>query len=531
MQTSNSYDLRHQTITWCVALSSLTLLFNTAESFAEDASNVEPFGTHPQAMKWLAQQLTATKGDRPLLIVWVLDETKSMDTEFHETTETVHRLYSELGQETQSAVISYGAGTHVLTKEPVATTPAGFGSLRKAFDRKPIDDSGKENLCKAVQFAIEEFSDHANDNHQRLVVIAVTNEAPSDSGDTAADPNLLEQTVQKCRKSSVSVYLLGRESTFGKPWARIRWSDPVFQLPHWVWIHRGPDSALPARLAWNGRGKSLDSTPSGFGPYSLERLCHATNGGFFALLPSQNVAGYKNRRSALASYHPVLLDRKTEQLAISKSLFRASCQTIIESLDPATDAKLIMRETFSTTNFDDETQQDLTNTEYAWEKLNAAITQLESVRRLREAEPSKRWQANYDLIYAQCLVFRVRLLQYMLALDNHKQHSPAASDTKHNKWMIRPSNQPLAEPSIDQFSRLNKFCHPLEARDDFVTRMQHDRTAAQQAIDQVISAHPDTPWAVVAEIEKRQSFGLKLWSYFHDPRFQNVERKLKVPSF
>lgn len=531
MQTSTSCEIRRQTITWCVALSSLILSFNTAESFAEDSGNVESFGTHPQAMKWLAQQLTATKSDRPLLIVWVLDETKSMDTEFRETTETVHRLYSDLGQETQSVVISFGAGTHVLTKEPFATTPAGIGNLRKAFNRKPKDDSGKENLCKAVQFAIEEFSDDANDNRQRLVVIAVTNEAPSDSGDTAADPNMLEQTIQKCRQSSVPVYLLGRESTFGKPWARIRWSDPVFQLPHWVWIHRGPDSALPERLAWSGRGKSLDSTPSGFGPYSLERLCHATNGGFFVLLPAENVAGFKNRRSALGSYRPVLLDRKTEQLAISKSPFRTSCQTVIESLDPSTDAKLILRETFSTTNFDDEKKQGLTNPAYAWSKLNAAITQLKSVRRLREAEPSKRWQANYDLIYAQCLAFRVRLLQYILALDNHKQDRPAPTDIKHNNWMIRPSNQPILEPSIVQFSRLNRFCHPLEARDDFIARMQNDRTAAQQAIDQVISAHPNTPWAAVAEIEKRQSFGLKLWSYFHDPRFQAVGRKIEIPAF
>ncbi|MFT4556169.1 MAG: hypothetical protein ACI92S_001510 [Planctomycetaceae bacterium] len=526
-----SFDTYRRPITWCAAFFSLTFFFNAAASVAEDGSIVEPFGSHPQAMKWLAQELTKAQVARPLLVVWLLDETKSMETDFHETAETVHRVYGELHKDTQSVVISFGTGTHVRTNEPVATTPTGFSRLRKAFDRKPTDESGKENLCKAVLFAIDKFSEQANENRQQLLIIAVTNESPSDSGDTAADPNLLEQTIKQCQKSKVPVYLLGRESTFGKPWARIAWKDPVFQLTHWVWIHRGPDSALPARLAWNGRGKSLDNTLSGFGPYSQERLCHATSGGFFLLLPSGNVVGFRNRRAALASYHPVLVDRKTEQLAISQSPFRASCQFVIESLDPALDARLILRETFSTTNFDDEAQQDLTNAEYAWAKLNAAITQLASVRPLREPEPSKRWQANYDLLYAQCLAFRVRLVQYMLALDNHRQQSPAASTTKHNKWMLGQSIAPLLEPSIDQFSRLNKLCHPLEARDDFVIRMQNDRAAAQQAIDQVIAAHPDSPWATVAEIEKRHSFGLKLRSYFHDPRYQHVGKKVKAPSF
>lgn len=231
----------------------------------------------------------------------------------------------------------------------------------------------------------------------------------------------------------------------------------------------------------------------------------------------------------MISYQPVLDDRKTVELAITSSPFRAACKTAIESLDPVTDEKLSLREQFSIANFETEPEEDWHKAAYAWTKLDTAIRQLESVKPLRENEPSKRWQANYDLLHAQCLVFRVRIVQYLIALDSCSEKEPNVA--KHNRCLVGASGNPLIEPSAKQFARLKDLLQLSQTKGEFISRMKKHHAAAQQAFDEVISAHPQTPWAAIAEIEKRNDFGVTLNSFFFDPRFGEVGKRIKIPSF
>lgn len=183
-------------------------------------------------MDWPSEKLTTSQDEKPLLIVWLLDETKGAADDRSELASVLHQLYSNLKPDTETAVVGFGAEPHKLTKEPIPNTKRGVVRIQSAFDRVPNDKSGEENLRKAVQFTIDEYSALARHNKQRLVVIAITDESPSDTGDTPADTNLLEGTIKRCLQSSIPIYGLGREAIFGKTWARIRWRDPRFQLNH-----------------------------------------------------------------------------------------------------------------------------------------------------------------------------------------------------------------------------------------------------------------------------------------------------------
>ena len=76
--------------------------------------------------------------------------------------------------------------------------------------------------------------------------------------------------------------------------------------------------------------------------------------------------------------------------------------------------------------------------------LNTAIGILERIKPERDSERFDRWRANYDLIQAQCIAYRVRLFQFLLAMDDHAAHMP-----KPEKW----KHQPLERSSHPQNDR------------------------------------------------------------------------------
>ena len=61
--------------------------------------------------------------------------------------------------------------------------------------------------------------------------------------------------------------------------------DPKFdQTPQWMPVRQGPESFLP-ELVKIGSAEGEEPMDSGFGPYSLTRLCYETGGIFFAVHP------------------------------------------------------------------------------------------------------------------------------------------------------------------------------------------------------------------------------------------------------
>lgn len=517
-------------VTVIAMLTLATLAVPTGGVHAEESEPVVPAGDYADAIRWLGDEFSGAVNKQPLLVVWLFDESESMKDDQHEVSQRLPELYDRLSEKTETVVAGFGDSVHLLTKTPATSVE----SIRAAVSKIPIDQTGREKMCRAVGVTVLEYAPKARASGHRMVTIVVTDESPSDArDDDVKDYGQIEEAIQACRKAKVPVYVLGREAVFGNAYSRLRWVDPVFRLNHWIRINSGPDTANPERLNWNGFSTHKGHVLSGFGPYSQERLCEATDGGFFALMASPGLKAFDARRSAMAGYEPELITRREYEVAASRSPFRAACRTVIRVLNPATDKKLSLREMHYSIEPQEFRKQGLVEVEkiaYARSRVSGAIDELKKVQALREAEPSKRWQANYDLLYAQCRTLRARLLQHLLALDEHAAQTPKPRDPKHNRWMIRRTRKTV-DPAADVFQRIQKLLALKDSRDAFIDHLKAERAAAEEALDHVIAEHPGTPWSVVARSEKTRGYGLELVSYFHEPRYQEVGKRITIPKF
>ena len=131
-------------------------------------------------------------------------------------------------------------------------------------------------------------------------------------------------------------------------------------------------------------------------------------------------------------------------------------------------------------------------------------------------EPSERWRANYDLMHAQCLAYRVRLFQLLLSLDSHQKAKPIPKDPKNNHWDIHRIHE-LLEPDKEQI-RVTKVD---------MAELKKQLDTAKAEFQAVIKDHPRTPWARRAQWELSGGFGLKFVESFWDPR--RNDRNIKFP--
>ncbi len=140
---------------------------------------------------------------------------------------------------------------------------------------------------------------------------------------------------------------------------------------------------------------------------------------------------------------------------------------------------------------------------------------------LRAKEDSPRWRAAYDLLYAQCLAYRVRLFQFILALDQHAKTAPAFKNEKSNVWNVVRTPEIL--PPDKQQVELTRVD---------LKQLNDQEQKARELFEQVVNNHPRTPWARRAQTELRWGFGMRFAEHFHDPRYYELEkRKLKLPKF
>ena len=514
----------------------------------EVGAMVEGYGA---ALSRMTQELIRMMRTEKVMAVWLFDESNSMKDDQAEIAQKFHKIYEELGIQSRkdanlkdrdevllTSICSFGKSVRELTKK--STTDVK--EIRSAIDKIPVDESGDENMYGAILDVIKEFGPKARSQKRRLVVIIISDESPSDAGDTNLnDYGQIEQAIQACEKAKAPVYCMGRESIFGYPFARIRWTDPVYQLPHWVWINRGPETAYPEALQWDGLHARHDSSPSGFGPYSQVRLCKETGGVFF-MLPGEeeNIVGKpaliearKFQALAMKEYEPLLLSRRDYEEQRARSDFRTGVWEVIKNLNPHWDNKLNMRTwhfSIEAEEFQKEGGQEFEKASYAMGQLNKAIALIEKIRPLRAKEDSQRWRAAYDLMNSQCLAYRVRLFQYLLTLDEHAASGRKPKDPKHNRWDIRYNGKHM-EPTDEQFDRIKKGFKIKESKSEYLALLDSELQKADEAFDSVAKEHAGTPWAGRAKWDKGRRYGFRFDSTFWDPRYREIGKRIKVPKF
>lgn len=463
--------------------------------------------SYQEALDHITQEILWMLDKGPVLVVWVFDQSESMKDDQKEIRSRVEHVYKQLGLVSnankgalETAVVSYGEGYMQHTRKPTSD----FYEIQTAIDEVPNDASGKEMMCSAVTQAIATHKQYAAKGGRQMALILVTDE----SGDRADNNANLERAVAEARSARCKTYVLGREAIFGYPFAHIRWIHPQTGHHHWIAIDRGPETAFVEQLQTDGFHRRYDAHPSGFGPYECTRLGLQT-GGIFFMLPSleQNlVHGVKRKYEleAMRPYLPDLRSRMEVKADIDASPLRTALEKVVYDLNPYEPeiAKIIVMRVEFSVDLEPLRQQitrEVAKSTIYGEYLARVEKQMETLKDLRRHEASPRWQANYDLIYAQLVAYQARMYEYRAFLLEFGKNPQVVPRTKppnltHVHWDIRTRKELLTGPIVQPYV---------------------DRATAM--FNAVITDHPGTPWAARAEHELKRGFGVHFVPEYHGP--------------
>lgn len=472
--------------------------------------------SYQQALDRLAQELIWMLDESPVLVVWCFDQSESMKDDQVEIRDRIETVYEQLGLSGRTnnsalltAVTSYGSNfVDHMGHKPTAQRD----QIRGAIDEIPVDKTGAEMMCAAVGRAISTYRDLAR-RGRKMALVLVTDE----SGDRQNNDAYLEQAISVAKAAKCKIYVLGRESVFGYPYAFFRWRHPQTNRIHWLPMDRGPETGFPEQLQTNGFRRRHDAFSSGFGPYEQSRMARETNGIFF-MLPSVEtnlVGNYKERYDleALRPYRPDLRARMEVFADRAEFPLRTLIWQVIQDLNPyhkASKKSVEMRMEFALDGptFVQQARNEQAKAKMHLQYMAEAEKALLEGEHLRAQEADPRWQANYDIILAQLIAYQARIYEYGVALDAFIQSPKTAPPMKDKKvlrnWDIRTVKKTRTEEAKPYIERANK-------------------RFAQIKID-----HPGSPWAARASWEQRRGFGVDLVPEYDLP-IKKVPNPMKPP--
>lgn len=462
---------------------------------------------YQQAMDRITQEILWALDRTEVLVVWCFDQSESMKDDQKEIRQRINRVYAELGLTSRSqgehlltAVTSYGRGFIQHTRRPTAD----LAKIKQAIDRVPIDPSGKEMMTEAIGMSIRKHREYTRRGKRQMMLVVVSDE----SGDRQTNHRYLEDAVAEAKAANCRCYFLGREAVFGYPYVHISWQHPQTKRHHWLPVDRGPETAFVEQLQTNGFRRRYDAFPSGFGPYEQTRLARESGGIFFMLpsLESKLVRGEKRRYELeqMESYKPDLRSRMAAVQDRKKYPMRALVWKVVNDLNPYNERvkKVIeLRHAFSPRpqEFLQQVAQEQTKAKVYLNYLAAAQKAMEAGKEHRAQEVSPRWQANYDLIYAQIVAYQARVYEYGAALEHFRRNPKVVPFTK-------PPNKRLIHWHI----HTQKEMLTGEIAEPYVKK-------SRSAFQAVIKEHPGTPWAARAKWELNRGWGVGLHHVYRAP--------------
>ncbi|QDU27986.1 hypothetical protein ETAA8_30780 [Anatilimnocola aggregata] len=460
-----------------------------------------------EALDRITQEILWMLEKGPVLVVWAFDQSESMKDDQREIRDRIEHVYKQLGlvskhnqDQLETAVVSYGEGYIQHTRKPTSD----WYEIKACIDEVPSDPSGKEMMCSAVTQAVATHRAYAQRTGRRMCLILATDE----SGEQADNQSNLERAVAEAKAAACKIFVIGREAIFGYPYAHIRWIHPQTGHHHWIRIDRGPETAFVEQLQTDGFHRRYDAHNSGFGPYEQTRMSHET-GGIFFLLPSLETAlvrGEKRRYEleAMRMYLPDIRSRMEVGQEIEGSELRRSLTKVIYDLNPYNPeiAKIIeMRMEFSPDlpNLLKQIQIESGKATIYGEYLSRVEQEMQRLEKVRRHESSPRWQANYDLIYAQIIAYQARMFEYRAYIQEFAKAPRVVPATKppnlrHTGWDIHSRKQIIT----------GKVVEPYIER-------------ATAMFNAVMTEHPGTPWAARAEYELKRGFGVHFVEEYHGP--------------
>lgn len=462
-----------------------------------------------QAIDRITQEIIFMLEEGDVIVVWLFDQSVSMRNDQREIRERINKVYAELGLADEAAgdhlltaIASYGSGYIQHTRKPTSDLEL----IRRAINEVPIDPSGFEVMCPAITRAINDHEAYRARGKRQMALIVVSDE----SGEPENNIQTLEMAVTTAKEMKCRTYFLGREAVFGYPHAYMNWRHPQTGVNHWLQVDRGPETAFVEQLQTNGFRRRRDAFSSGFGPYEQCRIARES-GGIFFMLPTVEkdlVGGEANkRRYELKAMKPYLpdLDSRQKQLTMRNDYpLRSFIWQVIVDLNPLNEetARIIELEmTFprDPNAFLQRARQEQEKAKLYINYLANAQNVMEEAYQFREDELNARWQANYDLIYAQIIAYQARVYEYGAALE---------------AFIRNPKQVPQLLPPNRRLVRWD-LRNRLDLSAEEISRPYINR--ASELFEKVIELHPGTPWAERAAEELKRGFGLEVMPVYRTP--------------
>lgn len=458
------------------------------------------------AMDRITQEILLSLEERPTIVVWIFDQSASLYRQRRWLQQRVERIYQELGVARQSGHEAFRGRD----EQPLLTSVMAFGKevefkvnltadvarIKRAIASIEMDPSGIELVFTAIHRAADRYRRYryradGGEPQRNVMLVVFTDEAGNDQDG-------LDPTVSLCRKYAMPVYVVGAPAPFGRRRTVMKWIDPdpqYSQRPQWVEIEQGPESLRPERLKlyFSGSDRSDPVIDSGFGPFSLTRLCVETGGIFFTAHPNRQLGRKVTRRETEALtahiekfFDPKLMKRyqpdyvpasvyisRLRQNRARAALVKASQVSWIAPLQSPR-LRFIKRDEPSFAREITEAQKGPAKLEPQVEAIYAILKQGEPDR---AKEESPRWQAGFDLAMGRALAILVRTQSYNAMLAKAKR-GLKFRDPRSNTWTLEPSNEITVN-----------------------TRLRGAAEKARNYLQRVVDEHPGTPWAYLAQRE------------------------------
>lgn len=483
------------------------------------------------AVDQLTDQIAASLEERRTLVVWILDQSLSMQPQRQAIVDRLDRIYKELGAK---ATGDKSAGEkepgRKLADAPLLTAVMAFGEKVSFRTQAPTDDveaikqsilgiendpSGKEAVFEAVTSATEKFKTFRTQAPRRNVMLIIFTDEVGD------DENKMENAVALCQRHAIPVYVVGSPAPFGRREIEIAYvhPDPKFdQSVQMVPVRQGPESLYPEelQLAFAGhRHDELQRMDSGFGPFALTRLCYETGGMFIAIHPNRVREGKRAGATApmsarldyffdpaiMRNYQPEYVSMKDyeQKLARNKAraaLVKAAQMSIVDPMEnprlefPKADEGSFKR------SLDDAQKQAAK----IGPKLDVLFQLLKEGEKDRVKLVEPRWQAGYDLALGRILAIKVRTEAYNAMLAKAKgglKFEKPESDT----FVLQPADEISVGSTLEKMAK-----------------------QARELLARVKQQHAGTPWALLAAAELEEPIGWK-WG----EKESDVKRQQRMP--
>ena len=458
------------------------------------------------AIDRLSLEIARSLEDAPTTVCWVFDQSVSLAGQRQEIASRLKRVFRELSHDSEgevpagltNLVLAYGQRFQFIVNKPTRVS----GEVVEAIQGIEVDNSGVEKTFTAIRAAAERLNATRRVGRSNGMIVVFTDEV----GD---DQSLADQVATICRRLGVSVCVVGVPAPFGQRFIEMKYVefDPTYaSVEDWAVVEQGPETLFPEAIHISDKSFSNEAIDSGFGPFSLSKLCYQTGGVYIAVHANRNLRGrVPDRATAPMSsriryfFDPELLrDYQPDYVSATKLRQKVASNAAKQSLVTAAAATNLKPMLSPETVFPKKSEGELANL-LSLAQRSAAVLQPrvdaiygQLLRGLpdRESIEEERWKAGFDLAMGRILAMKVRTDAYNLMLARAKfgmQFQRPKSDT----WVLRPSDV------VNVGSRTEKFAEQ-----------------AHEYLRRVIEDHPGTPWAFLAKRELGQPLGYA-WDEIH----------------